>query len=266
MVIPNSVRRIVVPVVSIGLALLLLNGACSRDEEPSPTLQAPKVVKPIVRVPVSMEKNTPPNNKTLSPKSEEKMVEEAGPAAFEEEKLETLEIASRVAPPKEETGYYVVREGDTLYGIAGREDVYGDLMMWPILGRHNLDKLSDMLVGKDSPDKALPIGMKLRIFTPEEVEENLEKRDNRPWVVNALSSPDKAMVVSAVVKLIREGFPVYITRAKVRGQDYIRVRIGFFEDKATADIEGRRIMDVLNLSDTWTFRAREEEFQAFGGY
>ena len=266
MKIPNSVWRIVVPAVSIGLGLILLNGACSRDEDPSPAMQSPKVVKPIVRASVSMKKNAPPNNKTLNSKSEEKTVEETRRAAVEEKGLETPEIAPRVAPPKEETRYYVVREGDTLYGIAGRKDVYGDPMMWPILGRHNLDKLSYMLVGKDSPDKALPEGMKLKIITPEEVKENLEKRGNRRWVVNALSSPDKAMVVSAVVRLIREGFPVYITRAKVSGQDYIRVRIGFFEDKATGGIEGRRIMDMLNLSDTWTFRVREEEYQAFGGY
>ncbi len=266
MMIPNSVWRIVVPTVSIGLVLCLLNGACSRDKDSLPTLQSPKVVKPIVRAPVSMEKDAPPNNATLNPKSEEKMVEETKPAAVDEKGLETPEIAPRVAPPKEDTGYYVVTEGDTLYGIAGRKDVYGDPMMWPILGRHNLDKLRYMLVGKDSPDTALPEGMRLKVFTPEEVKENLEKRDNRRWVVNALSSPDKAIVVSAVVKLIREGFPVYIARAKVSGQDYIRVRIGFFEDKAAADTEGKKIMDVLNLSDTWTFRAGEEEFQAFGGY
>lgn len=258
MMIPNSVRRIVVPMVSIALMLWLLYGACSRDEDSLPTLQSPKVVKPIVRAPVSMEKDAPPNNSTLHPKSEEKIVEETRPAA--------VEIAPRVAPPKEETGYYVVREGDTLNGIAGRKDVYGDPMMWPILGRHNLDKLSYMLVGKDSPDTALPEGIRLKVFTPEEVKENLEKRDNRRWAVNALSSPDKTMVVSAVVKLIREGVPVYITRAKVSGQDYIRVRIGFFKEKAEADTEGKKIMDVLNLSDTWTFTAGEQEIQAFGGY
>jgi hypothetical protein len=224
------------------------------------------VVRPIIRAPAPIEKDAPLNNGTLNPESEEKMVEETRPAAVEEKGSETPEIAPTVALPKEEAGYYVVREGDTLYGIAGRKDVYGDSMMWPLLGRHNLAKLSYMLVGKDSPDTALPEGMRLNVFTPEEVKENLEKRDNRRWVVNALSSPDEAMVVSAAVKLIREGFPVYITRAKVSGQDYIRVRIGFFEDKATADIEGRRIMDVLNLSDTWTFRAGEGEFQAFGGY
>jgi hypothetical protein len=266
MIIPNSVWRIAVSTVSIGLVLLLLNGACSRDEDSLPTLQSPKVVKPIVRAPVSTEKDVPPNKRTLNPKSEEKMVEETRPAAVEEKGLETPEIAATVAPSKEETGYYVAKKGDTLAGIAGREDVYGDPLKWPIIGRHNVNRLSYMSAGEDLPDRALPEGMKLRVLTPDEVKENLEKRAKMRWAVNALSSPSKAEVIPAVVRLIREGFPVYITRARVKGKDYMRVRIGFFKDKASADTEGKKIMDVLNLSDTWTFTVGEQEIQAFGGY
>ncbi len=266
MMIPNSVWRIAVPTVSIGLVLLLLSGACSRDEDPLPNFQSARVVKPIVKALVSTEKDAPPNKRTLTQKSEEKMVEETRPAAVEEKGSETPETAERVALPKEETGYYVARKGDTLAGIAGREDVYGDPLKWPIIGRHNVHRLSYMSAGEDLPDRALPEGMKLRILTPDDVKENLEKRANRRWAVNGLSSPSKAEVIPAVVRLIREGFPVYITRARVKGKDYMRVRIGFFKDKASADTEGKKIMDVLNLSDTWTFMVGEQEIRAFGGY
>ena len=266
MMIQKSARQVAAHMISISLVFFLFNGACSQDEKPLPSSQPHKIVKGISKVPVLTEERTPQINESLKPKPEEKGVAETKPAAVEERELEKPKIVTEEALPKEETGYYVVRKGDTLAGVAGRKDVYGDPLKWPILGRHNVDGLNRMSTAEDLPDRVLPEGMRLKIFTQDEVKSNLEERGKRRWAVNVLSTPNKKEVVPAVVRLIRAGFPVYITRANVRGTDYMRVRVGFFAEKTEADVEGERLMEMLKLSDFWTMKAREKEVREFGGY
>jgi hypothetical protein len=38
---------------------------------------------------------------------------------------------------------YVVEEGDTLWGIASKERIYGDPYMWPLLYKYNAARLDD---------------------------------------------------------------------------------------------------------------------------
>ena len=262
----KSMLEAVASVISICLTLFLLNAGCTQEKEPLPPLEKPRVVKPIER-PV-VEEETVQISEQPEAKPEEKGGEETKTAAIEEKVAEKpqIETETRETELAKESGYYIVEKGDSLAGIAGREDVYGDPMKWPILCRLNIEKFGHMQVGEDFVDKDLPEGMRLKIITPDEVKDNLEKRVNSPWVVNVLSSPRKAEIIPAAIRLVREGYPVYITRAKVKGKDYMRLRVGFFEKKAAADMVGKKIMATLNLPDSWTIKAGKQELQAFGGY
>jgi hypothetical protein len=266
MMIQKSTLQTAARMISISLVLFLFNGACSKDEKPLPSSQTHKIVKSISRPPVITEAKTPKISESLRPEPEQERVAETKPAAIEEGELEKSRIRTEVALPKEEKGYYVVKRGDTLADIAAREDVYGDSLKWPILWRHNVDGLNDMSTAEDLPDSVLPEGMRLRVLTEDEVKNNLEERGKRGWAVNLLSSPNEEEVIPVVVRLVRAGFPVYITRANVKGTDYTRVRVGFFAEKAEADAEGRRLVAVLNLPDFWTIKAIEKEVREFGGY
>lgn len=197
------------------------------------------------------------SEKEISPKEQEKKILEK-----EAEK----EFTGKEASSKGEAGYYIVKAGDTLPGIAAKEEVYGDPLKWPLLCRLNLDKFADMEASEDSLAKQLPAGLRLKIYRPEEVLYNLKERANSPWVVNVLSSTRRAEIIPAAIKLVLEGYPVYITRAKVEGKNYMRLRVGFFEKKAEADAEGKKIMAMLKLPDSWTNRVGKKEFQRFGGY
>ncbi len=129
-----------------------------------------------------------------------------------------------------------------------------------------MDKLGDMEVGEDFVDRNLSEGMRLKIITPAEVVQNLERQANKVWVLNVLSTPNKREIIPAAVKLVREGYRVYITRAKAKGKDWMRLRVGFFEKKAEADAEGEKIEALLDLGEPWKTKAGKQELEDFGGY
>lgn len=257
------------PVICAFMAVLVLVAGCSRGEEPPPPVQDNKVVRPIERPP------PPPPQMAEAPATDEDLgappaeqTAETGMAAVTEKAPgePEKEVPKAERPPEPEPGYYVVSKGETLWSVAGRAEVYGDPLKWPILWRSNADTLGDMAEGVDFVDKELPEGIRLKVVTPEEVEENLKRRANHFWVLNILSSPNKGEVTSAAMKLLRGGYPVYITRAKVKGKDYMRVRVGFFKSKKEADSKGEEIVAQLKMGELWKTKAGEEEFKGFGGY
>ena len=163
-------------------------------------------------------------------------------------------------------GYYVVKKTDTLSAIAAREDVYGDSLKWPVLYRLNMDNVDILQLGEDLSDKKVPEGLRLKIVSPDEAKANLEKRSRSVWVVNALSTTSNEKIVPTAVSLIKNGYTVYLVRAKVKGKDWMRLRVGFFENKSKANTEAEKIKAILNLGDTWVAKIGKKELEEFGSY
>lgn len=70
---------------------------------------------------------------------------------------------------------YTVSQGDTLWGIAGQADVYGDNFQWPLIFKANRDQIQD-------PD-IIEIGQDLAIsheFGQEEVAQAIENAKKTP--------------------------------------------------------------------------------------
>ncbi len=250
-------------IISICLTPFLLCGGCSREEPPP--VQNYKVVMPI--------KRPAPEKAETSPTDEEKATTEAKEAGGA--KVEAVEQEA-IGPPETEamegetaveevTGYYIVKQGDGLSSIAAREGVYGDSLKWPILYRLNMDKLNNLQLGDGFLDRELPEGMRLKIITPDEARENLKRRINKVWVVNVLSATTKEEIVPVTIRLIKDGYPAYITYFKVKGKDWMRLRVGFFENKTEADMERKKIMTLLNLDNSWVSKVGRE-LEEFGGY
>jgi len=248
----------------ICLILTCWLSACSAEEKPQSLQPRPKIVKPIVK---------PAPKAPVSPTGEEgKKVgleeqpsrqvatvggDNASPASAVTQKEKT---------PEEESGYYTVRKGESLSSIAGRKETYSDSMKWPILLRMNLDKLGDLPPGEDFPERALPEGIRLKILTSEEAKENAQKQRGHVWVINVLSSTSNKEIVPAAVALAKKGYPIYITRGNVKGKDWMRLRVGFFESKRDADALGKKIQNLMNLGDPWITKAKKEEFREFAGF
>ena len=252
--------------VAICLVTFLWCGSCSREDPPP--VQRVKEVKRI-KMPATEEAKTEATDEEKISKTEVKEPEEVKKAAVEEKALTMpqTDAEEKETKPEEVTGYYAVKKGDSLSAIAAREDVYGDPLKWPILYRLNKDELGKLITLEEIlPDTELPEGVRLRFVSSDEVRENLERRLHNVWAVNVLSATTDGKIIPLAIKLINNGYPAYVTHTKVKGKDWMRLRVGFFGNRTEADTEGKKIMAMLKLTDSWVTKVGEEERKEFGGY
>jgi len=165
-----------------------------------------------------------------------------------------------------EGGYYKVQKDDSLFKIAGLRDVYDNPLKWPSLFRLNMNKLSGVKVAEDFPHKALPEGIELRFVTPNEALENVSKLGQKVWVLNVLSTQNSQEIIYPAITLMKNGYPVYITRTKVKGEEWIRLRIGFFKGYSEAAEVRKKIMPMLDVTDAWVAQTEKRELEEYGGY
>ncbi len=262
-------------------------GTQGRPEEKSKTdAQAPALMKPEAAPQIKEEERKRREEKsggqeklkaereakddsTVKPEAQ---VKPALPQSRPEQKQVRVDTGTKAGPqvPVSKTekprGAYTIKKGETLAGIAGKEEVYGDSLKWPVLYRINLDVLGRLPPTEDMPQKEIPAGTKLQLVTPEERKKTLQKRANSLWVVNVISATTQAEIIPAVVAVVKQNYPVYITTARVKDKDWMRVRVGFFQTRAEAEAEGRKIMESLGFRDLWVTKVAQGEFAEFAGY
>lgn len=261
------------PLISIGVAIFIWGTGCSKDEEPPHAVERPKVVKPIVKPPSNEIKNPVTDERPEFQPIVEKVPEVMGPVGQvseappqpEQNPLETV-TQGKKGETVEEPGIYVVKKGESLSSISGRIEVYGNPLNWPILFRHNMDKLGIGKMDDDLPERIIREDVRLKIVTPEEMKDNLQKRADKFWVINIVSARDAKEVVSPALTLIKGGYLVYITSASVKGQSYQRLRVGFFKDREEANVEAKKIMSLLSTTDFWPTKITKSEHEEFAGY
>jgi len=235
---------------------------CSSDEKPQSPLPPPKIVKPIAKpapkepvYPVSADQEKGGIETETSLSVEAAMT--TGPGSPTAQKQQT---------PQEEGRYHTVRKGESLASIAGLQGTYRDPLKWPLIFRTNVKKLENVPAGEALPDTPLPEGMRLRIVTAEEAKKNIRNRTGHHWVINVLSSTSEAEIALAAGVLAKKGYPIYITQGQVKGKEWMRLRVGFFESKRDADALGKKIQELLNLGDSWITTVGQDEFREFGGF
>ena len=243
---------------------VFLGGACSKEEPEE--VKAPKVFvrikkpvkKPTAVVPVKEKDETkkvePPAKK---PSANEKK-QPAPPPKIKQPK--------KKVEKKKREGYYRVRKGDTLFKIAGRKDVYDDPLKWIGLFRLNMKSLGTMEMVEDFQDKKIPEGLELKFITSREAARNLSKLVKRPWVVNVFSSQNSKKIVPAAIKLMKNGYRVYITNVTIKGKEWMRLRAGFFKNRSEATAAASKIKLVFKEDDAWLAKIGKMERKRFGGY
>jgi len=275
----SSEEGMKVSMVRIFIVLLFALGACSGEDQEPPQTPPPKVVQPIKPSTADIEKPTTTVAEEKKPSAEEKVsTEKAAPSpdkpgtapkpAADEKRVASQEPPATEAKKKvkDEPGIYLVKKGDTLSSIAARSDVLKDPLKWPILLRLNRDKLGEWAAREDLPDRELPQGTELKVITAREARASLKKAAGTLWVVNVLSATTHAEIVPPAVTLVKQGYPVYLVRANVKGKDYMRLRVGFFKNRSEADEVGKKIKEQLSFQDSWSTKADKEEYEEVAGF
>lgn len=245
---------------------VFLGGACSKEEP-----EEVKAHKVVVRIKKPLQKPS------IAVPTGEEAKKDPEKIASQEKKLPAPEKEQPVPPPrvkepekkvekKKRDGYYIVRKGDTLFKIAGRKDVYDDPLKWPGLFRINMNELSSLEMTEDFQDKEIPEGLELRFVTSQEAARNLTKMRAKPWVVNVLSSQTSKKIVPAAVKLMKNGYRVYITTVTIKGKEWMRLRAGFFKNRSEATAAAEKIKLVFKEDDAWIAKIGKMEQEKFGGY
>ena len=272
-----------VPEICVPVCLFVFVFGCSGEDQPPGPPPSPKVVQTI-KQPLPEQQQAPaatgekkaeqaPEEKPAPSKegppvmSKDDAVERPSTAAKGESAAEKPSAPAKAAQEsREKPGYYIVKKGDTLLKVASRQDTMQDPLKWPVLLRLNPDKLGSLPNGEDFATRELPTGMELRYITPREAKEGLKKPSGSPWVVNVISASSEAEIVPPAVILSKNGYPVYITRAFVKGKDYLRLRVGFYKSGQEAREQGEKIRGLLNFQGFWATKVDEVEYEEVAGF
>ncbi|MEJ2726539.1 MAG: SPOR domain-containing protein [Deltaproteobacteria bacterium] len=238
-------------------------GACSKEEPPEARKPA-RIVVPI-RQAYRPDKPVP----AAQEKAPETTVKESDVEGLTPESQNPEAVALYEEPENSreaEGGHYTVGEGESLWEIAGREEVYGDSLKWPSLLRHNMRPLSEIQTTADVMKKALPAGLDLEFVPSQEAADRVKGMDRALWAVNVLSSQKQEKIVPPSIGLIRSGYDAYITKADVKGEEWMRLRVGFFRSRAAAEEEREKILTLLGRTHAWVVKINQKELEEYGGY
>jgi hypothetical protein len=243
---------------TIILVALIITAGCSSEENTDPP-EIKTSVRQAIKLPASSNSGKPD-----SPAAAEELSKTKPGDIKNRSRIPDADI-KQVKPEKKE-GQYIVREGDSLPGIANKKDIYNSHLKWTILYRDNRKVLAGYKAKKDFPDTRLSSGMILKFITDYDFKKNLQGRSINLYVVNILSSPDMEKIISHTVKLIDNNYFTYITGVKVNEKNWYRLRVGFFPTRADAREAGQKIKELLGIPEIWAAEIEDDEFREFGGY
>jgi tetratricopeptide (TPR) repeat protein len=188
------------------------------------------------------------------------------------EKTEPVPTAVASLPPKRSHGppeeaFYTVGKDDSFLDIAGRKDVYGDALKWPSLFRLNMRALGNLKVTESLPMERLPEGLRLKYVSRGQASANLAAMVDQAWVVDVASAKAMKDLVPFTILLIRKGYHAYLAKSELAGEQWIRLRVGFYKGILEALTASEKVKAFLNLSETpMPVKIGREEMERFAGY
>lgn len=133
---------------------------------------------------------------------------------------------------------------------------------------------------KEEPEKASPEILPVRKEEEVKREENGEKKISikeevvrkekvvrkENWILQVASVKTEEQAMVYKERLMARGFPAYSIRARVNGDNWIRVRVGFFADKGEAQRAGEEIKrKVIFEGRQWITKASPKEMEQIVG-
>ena len=101
------------------------------------------------------------------------------------------------------------------------------------------------VVKKEEVTKEEKVAQNEKGISGEEVPKKDEVTKKENWVVHVASAKTEEQAMIYKERLMAAGFPAYSIRTKVRGEDWIRVRVGFFNNREEAQKAGNEVEKKL---------------------
>ena len=140
-------------------------------------------------------------------------------------------------------GEHVVQEGENLWAIIRKGKLLNNPWQWKQVVDQNRGKIDSVMYSDVTGDWTVLIetGTELRV----------EPKDSTPatgkapkkYALQVLSVPpeESQRAFDTAKAILKSGHFAYLVRTKVEGQEFLRVRIGFFDNKPAANNWGRRL-------------------------
>ena len=219
--------------------------------------------KPVETTAASMKEEGSPKDEKLTAK--EKTLPPLEKKGSPPEAVAALAPTESKVPAKE--AFCRVRKNESLLDIAGRQDVYGDALKWPSLFRLNMNAMEKMKATEGCPAVKLPEGLRLKYVSRDGAAENLAAMGDKLWVVDVASAKAMNGVVPSAIFLMRKGYHAYLTKSQLAGEEWVRLRVGFYKDILEALKVSEEVKALLKMSDTpMPIKIERRELERFAGY
>jgi hypothetical protein len=160
-----------------------------------------------------------------------------------------------------------VKKNESLLDIANRQDVYGDVLKWTSLFRLNMSALEKLKLTDNIATEKLPEGLRIKYVSRDEAADRLVEAADRLWVVDVVSSKSANSVVPYSILLTKKGYRAYLTKSELAGEEWIRVRVGFYKDILEALKVSEEVKALLKMSDTpMPMKIEKKEWERFAVY
>lgn len=138
---------------------------------------------------------------------------------------------------------YTLQEGENLWAVANRGELVDSPWNWPRIVFQNKDKISYASLSEDTGKWKVVVraGKELTVRSEEPGE---PKEVEKKYALQLLAAPERNLkqALEIVKMLLSDGYFAYLYRIEVNGEQYYRVRVGFYESKE----EGEKAGDAIH--------------------
>ena len=196
---------------------------------------------------------------------------EPPPESAPAQPIEAVAIPAATPEAVPTTRTHTVLEGENLWSIARGGDLVDHPWEWRTILMQNRDKVDYAFLsstGEGGWKVMLREGREL-VVRPEEDSPDLARLPGR-YVIQVAAVPDRqqSRAISTVDRLLNDGFYAYVSRARVNGELWNRIRIGFYRNPGEAQEVGDAIKALPKYANTkilapafWVVEAPEAELR-----
>ena len=117
------------------------------------------------------------------------------------------------------------------------------------------------------PAEKLPEGLRVKYVSRDEASERLVEAADKLWVVDVASTKSMNAIVPQAILLMSKGYCAYLTKSQLAGEEWLRLRVGFYKDILESLRVSEEVKTLLKMSETpMPMKIDKKESERFAAY